>query len=219
MDCCQVEGLRRVFRGRPVAWEVRAFVRGGLNPRQTAFVTALGRVEGASVLDIGGGIGALALTLLARGGRGAQLVEVSPSYLRAARTLAAERGVAEKLSLLEGDFVTLGGVERADIVTLDRVVCCYPDAAALLGKAAAMSRRWLLFSYPQPSWPVRIFRQGLNGVMTLIGWSYRFYLHDEAHLLAAARQTGHRFVAKETHGVWRVVVLESAESAARTAQP
>ncbi len=168
MDCCQVEGLRRVFRGRPVQQEVRAFTRNGLNSRQAAFVAALGEVEGASVLDIGGGIGALALSLLARGGREAQLVEVSPSYLRAAQTLATERGVAEKLNLLEGDFVTLSGVEPADIVTLDRVVCCYPDAAALLGKAARMSRRWLLFSYPYPSWPVRIFRRGLNGVMTVL---------------------------------------------------
>lgn len=66
MNCCQVEGLRRVFRGRPVQQEVRAFTRNGLNSRQTAFLAALGVVAGASVLDIGGGIGALALSLLAR---------------------------------------------------------------------------------------------------------------------------------------------------------
>lgn len=208
MDCCQVEGLRRVFRGRPVQQEVRAFTRKGLNARQAAFLAALGEVEGTRVLDIGGGIGALTLSLLARGGREAQLVEVSPSYLSAAQALATERGVAEKLNLLEGDFVTLSGIEPADIVTLDRVVCCYPDAAALLGKAAYKSRRWLLFSYPFPSWPVRVFRASLNGVMTVLGWSYRFYLHDEARLLAAAQQTGHRLISKRKLGVWRLVVLE-----------
>ena len=208
MDCCQVEGLRRVFRGRPVQQEVRAFTRNGLNSRQAAFVAALGVVEGASVLDVGGGIGALALSLLARGGREAQLVEVSPSYLSAAQTLATERGVADKLDLLEGDFVSLGDTKPADIVTLDRVVCCYPDAAALLGKAASNSRRWLLFSYPFPSWPVRVFRVGLNSVMKVLGWSYRFYLHDETRLLAAAQQTGHRLVSKRKLGVWRLAVLE-----------
>lgn len=78
MECCQVDGLRRVFRGRPVAGEVRAFSRHGLNTRQEAFLEALVNVEGARVLDIGGGIGALALSLLDRGGSAAQLVEVSP---------------------------------------------------------------------------------------------------------------------------------------------
>ncbi len=212
MDCCQVDGLRRVFRGRPVNQEVKAFTRHGPNARQTALLAALGKVDGtvedARVLDIGGGIGVLALSLLARGASAAQLVEVSPAYLRAARTLAAGRGVAEQLELLEGDFVTLSGVAPADIVTLDRVVCCYPDADALLGKAAHKSRRWLLFTYPSPSWLTRFFRGGLNGLMRVLGWSYRFYLHDETRLLAAAQRAGHRLVARRDLGVWRLVVLE-----------
>ncbi len=208
MECCQADGLRRVFRGRPVAGEVRAFSRHGLNTRQEAFLEALVNVEGARVLDIGGGIGALALSLLDRGGSAAQLVEVSPAYLEAARTLALKRGFSERLEFSEGDFVTLSGVAPADIVTLDRVVCCYPDADALLGKAARTSRRWLLFTYPSPSWPVRFFRVGLNGLMRLLGWSYRFYLHDEARLLAVAQRAGHRPVTKQKIGVWRLVVLE-----------
>ena len=163
---------------------------------------------GASVLDIGGGIGALALSLLARGSAEAQLVEVSPAYLSAARALAVKRGVADRLRLFEGDFVTLGGVAPADIVTLDRVVCCYPDPEALLGRAAHASRRWLMFSYPAPSWPVRVFRAAINGVMKLVGWSYRFYLHDEARLLRAAKRAGHRLVERQNLGVWRLVVLE-----------
>lgn len=214
MECCQVDGLRRVFRGRPVQQEVRAFVRHGPNVRQTAFLEALGEVEGASVLDIGGGIGVLALSLLARGGQAARLVEVSPAYLRAARTLAAERGVSGRLELSESDFVTLGGVVPADIVTLDRVVCCYPDSNALLSKAAHSSRRWLLFTYPHPSWPVRVFRGGLNGLMRVLGWSYRFYLHDETQLLQAAQSAGHRPVAKQKLGIWRLVVLERQPSPA-----
>ena len=212
MDCCQVDGLRRVFRGRPVNQEVKAFVRRGLSARQMAFLEALdkvdGTVEGARVLDVGGGIGALALSLLARGIKAAQLVEVSPAYLSAARTLAAEWGVSDQLELLEGDFVTLSGVTPADIVTLDRVVCCYPDADALLGKAARSSRRWLLFTYPAPSWTVRFFRRVLNAVMRVLGWSYRFYLHDETRLLAAAQSVGHQLVTRRKLGVWRLVVLE-----------
>jgi hypothetical protein len=44
--------------------------------------------------------------------------------------------------------VIAGTLPDADVVTLDRVVCCYPDPEALLG-AAAKTRQVLAFTYPR----------------------------------------------------------------------
>ena len=170
----------------------------------------MGDAEGRTVLDVGGGFGALSLTLLERGAARASLVEVSRDYLGAARSLAQTRGVAERMNLLQGDFVTVE-VPPADIVLLDRVVCCYPDAAALLTKAARHSEALLIVTYPKPRPLLELFRTLLNTGMKLFRRDYRFYLHDEARILEAATSDGHRKVSHRslgTLGVWRLLVLE-----------
>ncbi|UCC73007.1 MAG: methyltransferase domain-containing protein [Gemmatimonadota bacterium] len=82
-------------------------------------------MEGATLLDIGGGVGVIQHELLDAGARGATGVEAVPRYLAAARGEAERRGHAERVDLVLGDFVELAGaIEPADMVTLDRVICC-----------------------------------------------------------------------------------------------
>ncbi|NIR58516.1 MAG: SAM-dependent methyltransferase, partial [Gammaproteobacteria bacterium] len=66
------------------------------------------------------------------------IVEESRAYLDAARALAEEDGTSERHAFVPGDFVSVApGVGPADLVTLHRVVCCYPDYAALLDAVGA----------------------------------------------------------------------------------
>ena len=89
------------------------------------------------MLDIGGGIGAIQLELLAAGASRAQAVDASEAYVETARAEAERRGYGDQTTARVGDFVELApSIEPADVVTLDRVVCCYPDVDALLGAAA-----------------------------------------------------------------------------------
>jgi SAM-dependent methyltransferase len=210
VSCCpppeaartDVNGLGRLFRGPVVARERRRFERRGLEARQRALLR-----EGAPerVLDIGCGVGALGLTCLARGSRHADFVEVSPAYLAAARELAQQRGVMDRATFSPGDALTLE-LAPADLVLLDRVVCCHPEGPALLARAAALSRGALAFSYPAPSLPARLGGWLLNGVMRLLRHPYRFFLHDERALLGAASSSGHRLASSSRHGIWQVRV-------------
>src|SRR5262245_59770371 len=103
----------------------------------------------STLLDVGGGIGVVSLELLGAGLLSATLVEASPSFLKVAESEARARRFAERFRFQAGDFVAVAGdVDPADVVVLDRVVCCYPDQARLLGRAADRCRRILALSYP-----------------------------------------------------------------------
>src|SRR5687768_17560447 len=99
-------------------------------------------VAGATVLDVGGGIGVIDHELLAAGAGRAVLVEATPAYLEAARAEAAEADLLDRMEIVAGDFVRRAGeIEEADIVTLDRVVCCYRGADELVSASAAHARK------------------------------------------------------------------------------
>ena len=207
MSCCDPNGLRGVFTGPVVAGELRDFKRRGPSKRQRVFLEMLQGHENGAVLDIGCGVGALGLSLLAQGAVHSTFVDVSKDYLQAARDLAEERNVNEQAEFLEADFLHTD-LSPADSVMLDRVVCCYPDAPALLRKAAAHSQTRLVFSYPRPTWWMRLTKRLLNLGMRVWRKSYRFYVHEEAALLAAAESNGHALKEKRSVGVWHIAILE-----------
>ena len=207
MNCCDVNGLNTLFSGRVVAREKRRFERHGPTEHQRRIITSLPDPHGCSVLDIGCGIGALSFELLKRGASHAYLVDVSRAYLQAARALTQQQDLENKVTLILNDLVQHSDNPPAEIVLLDRVVCCYPDARALLERAASLSTGTLAFTYPQPSWLLNLFQGGMNFVMKLLRRDYRLYLHPPALLMQAATSQGHRPVLERSLGVWRLVVL------------
>ena len=104
----------------------------GLGGTSRDLVELAGDVTGETVLDVGGGIGAIELELLAAGAQRATNVELSGEYEEAAAELIEERGLSERVDRRVGDFVT-EPVEPHDVVVMHRVVCCYPDVDRLVG--------------------------------------------------------------------------------------
>ena len=99
-------------------------------------------VSGASLLDIGGGIGIVQLELLTAGAARAVDVDASDPYLAVAESEARDRGFGDRTSYRHGDFVDLADeIEPADVVTLDRVICCYPDVRSLVSSSARHAMR------------------------------------------------------------------------------
>ncbi len=214
MDCCNPNGLNRIFAGPLVRQELRTYRANGLNRRQQKLV-ALERQfsPGSSVLDIGCGIGALGTALLTKGANEGIFVDISSAYLAAAREVAAEAGVGERAAFYQDDFATSARPHpEVDVVVLDRVVCCYPDAAALLAKAACHSQRTLILTYPWPFWFVRVFRAFCALGMRLSGREYRFFLHDPALLVRTATGAGHTRVVVRSAGVWQLVEVSKTSS-------
>ena len=147
--CC---GHQEAFGEKTAKRDLRRYRRKG--PRKTTrqLLDALRErgLDHASVLDIGGGVGVIEHELLDRGASRAQAVDASRAYLRAAREEAERRGHADRLEQHAGDFVELADtVEPADVVTLDRVICCYPEVDALVSLSAAHARRAYGVVYPR----------------------------------------------------------------------
>jgi magnesium-protoporphyrin O-methyltransferase len=161
----------------------------------------------ATVLDIGGGIGALSLELLGAGASRATLVDASAAYLNGARDEAARRNRAGQLEIVSGDFVALAPtLPRADIVTMNRVVCCYPDFQALLTSALDHAERVFAFSYPKDRWAVRAFVGCVNAMRSLTGRAFRAFIHDEAAMRALVERHGFRRDSRHDTFIWHVEV-------------
>jgi 16S rRNA G966 N2-methylase RsmD len=182
----------------------------GLDKTARAIVellTARG-IQGATVLEIGGGVGEIQLELLKRGAASATNLELSPGYEPEAAALIAEAGLAGRVHRRLIDIAAdPAAVQPADIVVLHRVVCCYPDYAKLLGAAADHTRRQLVFSHP-PSNPVsRAVVATQNLLFRLAGRGFRTFAHPPAAMLGVLAEHGLQLRAAHRGRVWQVAAV------------
>ena len=209
--CCNAAAYGRVFSERWARRDARRYRRRGLDRtarRMVAFLRGRG-LGGRTVLDVGGGVGALAVELVRAGAERAANVELSPGYQEAARALARERGLGGRVELLLLDFAASpDAVPAADDVVMHRVVCCYPDVDALVGAAADHARRHLVLSFPRDSWWTRLgFRLADLG-LRLHGCDFRAYVRPAERVLAPARSRGFRVALEHVGPIWRLAALE-----------
>jgi magnesium-protoporphyrin O-methyltransferase len=168
-------------------------------------------VEGTRVLEIGGGIGRLLVELLGAGADRGEVVELVSSWEPYARELARERGLAERTSFRVVDVLEeADGVDPADVVILNRVVCCSPDGVALAGQAARLTRQVLVLSFPRDVVWLRVGVRMLNLGFRLMGRAFRVFAHSPAALEAAAEDAGLR-LAECGHGAaWEYMTFRRA---------
>lgn len=217
MDCCTyTEGVNSQFGAARARKEAQEYTKNGLNRDSRAIVAAVTKrdVKSASLLEIGGGIGAVTLELLKKGVAQAVNVEASSAYLETARTLAQQTGVDSQVSYRRADFTNEAGqVAPADIVIMHRVVCCYPDASALVTAAAQHSVRLLVFSYPVDQWYMRLYNHIQNSMRRAKGSAFRMYIHSPQALFETASAAGLRLAGESASGIWRIAVFERRVSA------
>ena len=212
MDCCStIRGLNRVFDERTARAEVRRYWKKGLDRHARRFVAALVArgVAGASLLEVGAGIGGLHAELLKSGAARATDVDVSAAYLAAARSVAERLGLGERVEYRQADFAgAADDLPVADVVIMHRVVCCYPDMPTLVGAAARHAERLLALSYPRDAWYMRLSQRVLNGLLWIQRSEFRFYVHDAAAIRAAASAAGLALVRQIDSWPWQVALFE-----------
>jgi magnesium-protoporphyrin O-methyltransferase len=211
--CCEPRGYADLFGAAFSRRLARRYRRRGLDKtarRMVGFLTEQG-VEGASVLEIGGGVGDLQLELLRGGASRATNLELVDSYDADAHALAAEAGLADRVTRRQLDLAaTPEAIEPHDIVVLHRVVCCYPDYQRLLGAAAGHAKRLLVFSHPPRNWTSRALFAAENFAFWMRRSPFRAFVHDPAALAAAAETSG-LHTAYRHHGLaWDVVGLRAS---------
>jgi SAM-dependent methyltransferase len=163
---------------------------------------------GATVLDIGGGIGVIDHELLKTVASRAVLVEASPAFVTAAREEARVAGIEDRLEVVAADFARHAGeVAPADIVTLDRVVCCYPDAPALVSASVQRARRLYGLVLPRDRWYVRLAIRLDNLRWRLRRHGYRAHAHAHAGIDGLVVAQGLRLRAEGFTAFWRVALF------------
>jgi DNA-binding transcriptional LysR family regulator len=150
-------------------------------------------VDGASVLEIGGGVGDIQLELLGQGASRTTTLELVDAYDTDATELAETAGMRGRMTRRQVDIAaTPDEVEAHDIFVMHRVVCCYPDYARLLTAAADHAKRLLVFSHPPRNWLTRTFTRLQNIGFRLIGKSFQIFAHPPAAMVAVAEGRGMR---------------------------
>jgi magnesium-protoporphyrin O-methyltransferase len=161
------------------------------------------------LLDVGGGIGAIAHEMLESGVSRAMIVDGSPSYLAAAREESGRRATGERLQFRSGDLVEVAAdVSCADVVTLDKVVCCYPDMESLLAVSAVRANRLFGIVYPRDSWWVRLGIALENRLRKFQGSAFRNFMHPNAAIDAALHRAGLVMRFQHRGGWWVARIYE-----------
>jgi 2-polyprenyl-3-methyl-5-hydroxy-6-metoxy-1,4-benzoquinol methylase len=216
MVCCTRYCAAEAQFDRKVAErDLRRYRRRGADPITKLLLNELRRwpMQGASLLDVGGGIGVIGMELANSGVSAATVVEASPAYFEIARGAVEECYGSRPTHFVVGDFAAVAHtLSDVDVVTLDRVVCCYPDAEDLLRTAAQRARRLIAYTYPRNRWYVRAFIAFENSWRRLKANPFRAFLHPPERMRAVLEAAGLVHAARRGTAVW-VVDLYSREMA------
>jgi hypothetical protein len=198
------------YSERLAASELHKYRKKGPIPSTRTLIEALKAegVEGATLLDVGGGIGAIQHELLDAGIARATSVDASAPYLVAAREESDRRGHGGRVTYRHGDFVELAeSVPPADIVTLDRVINVYPDWQRLAGLSADRAERLYGLVYPRDRLVVRLVIFAMNLTLSLLRKPVRASVHPDDAIEQVVRGKGFsRHFSRSVGPVWQVVV-------------
>ena len=204
-DCCTPEGYRRIFSEKNARGDARGYRKNGLDKTsQRIFDLLKARgVDGATVLEVGGGIGAIQIELLKAGATKAISIELTPTYEEVATELLREVGFEDRVERRVMDFANAGdAVEAADIVILNRVICCYPDMPKLAGAAADHTRRLLVMSFPREWTSVGI---GIANVgMWALRQGFHIFVHRHEQIAETAARHGLKKTTDESGFIWQI---------------
>lgn len=209
MTCPHCQGVENTFDNSTAEGDLRDYRAHGPGKTTRLLIEALKGVgiDGATLLDIGGGVGVIQHELLKSGASSAIHVDASSAYLQAAREEAERQGHADRITFHHGDFVDLAPqLPQADIVTLEKVICCYPDMRALVGLSSARAGKLYGVVFPRDTWWIKIGGRVGNFFLWLQRSSFRIFVHPTQEVEAIIRANGlvRHFYHKTL--LWQVIV-------------
>lgn len=213
MTCCTPKGYRQIFSERGAKAQARDYRRNGPDATSRRIVDLLKErgVQGLTLLEIGGGIGAIQIELLKAGLAHAVSVELTPIYEASAAELLREAGFEDRVERRVMDFVDAASqVAAADVVVMNRVVCCYPDLPLLEGAAAAHALHTLVMSFPKDRWWTRAVVWMANVGMAITRREFRLFLHPAAQIWATGESHGLERSVSRRGVFWEIAAMQRA---------
>lgn len=167
------------------------------------------KLKNTELLDIGGGVGVIHHELLKDVAREATHVDASSAYLKHAKEESEKRGNGGRVKFIHADFTDIAvDLPQADVVTLDRVVCCYPDFRSLLRNASEHSRKAIAMTYPREVWYLRFGLGLINLFQKLRRDPFRVFLHPVHEMEALLNAQGFERVSMKRLFVWEMALYQ-----------
>ncbi|MFW9916205.1 MAG: methyltransferase domain-containing protein [Candidatus Thorarchaeota archaeon] len=210
MICPQCQGIEQTFNRKTAQKDLRDFRKKGAR-KQTRLlldaITAEGMKE--TLLDIGGGVGTIQHELLGSGMSRAINVDASSAYSAAAQEEAERQGHADRISFYQGNFVDIASqIPPTDVVTLDRVICCYHDMEGLVASSANHAKEVYGIIYPRDSWWMKPFFSIYNLVQKIMRSKFRVFIHKRQDIMAILDAEKFESYYYRKAGIWQIEVFK-----------
>ena len=215
MKCCgQCQGIEQVFDFKTAREDLKHYRKKGPTKTTIAVLDWLknrGQKE-LSLLDVGGGVGIIQHELFKAGVvETAVHIDAAQPYLQASQEEAKRLGHAEQITYQHGNFVDLAEeIEPADIVTLDRVLCCYHDMPAMVQATAVSAKKYIGLIFPQDRWLFKLGVSVVNAGLRLSGNPFRIFIHPTQIVDAILQQNGFQRQMHKKFLFWQSMVYTKA---------
>ena len=208
MSCCCssiCDAAERQFSEKNATKDLARYRRKGPESTTRLLLAGLARTGPlhGQLLDIGAGIGTLAFELLDRGLTSAIGIDLSSAHVSIASKEASRRGRSGSARFVRGDFLDVAGaLPSADIVTLDRVVCCYPQYERLLEHSLRHADQYCAFSYPKDRWYIQTW-VGLENLGRKVSQSpFRSFVHSVPAMENVIHKSGFKRLSHSCTPAW-----------------
>ncbi len=210
MDCCQCQGIESMFDKKSAKRDLKRYLKKGPSTTTKILLNAVNKigVQGMTFLDIGGGIGAIQYALIKWGALNGVSIEASSAYIDSIKEETGENNLTEKVVFKHGDFTTIASdLNSSDIVTLDKVICCYDDMNRLVDLSSKLARKIYAVVYPRDNWWTKLFLPIINFYPKIKGSSFRLFIHPTNKVEDIIINNGLKRIYNTTRLFWQVAVF------------
>jgi magnesium-protoporphyrin O-methyltransferase len=211
MDACCKILYENEFDKRYAQKELERYHQHGLKNNSKPLFKLIERLnlQGKSLIDIGGGIGSLSFELIKKGIVKSTLVDISEAHIITCEQESIRMGIQHRIHCLQGDFLEkMIEIPAADLVVLDKVICCYAQYEHLIRNSVNKSKKWYAFSLPKDVWWVHV-SQGLEKLWNrLKGKSFPTFIHPVKDIVGIMASSGFQKIAQSDYKEWTMMVFE-----------
>lgn len=209
MTSCQCEGIEAQFDEENAESDLDDYRKDGPSKVTKVLIDTINHlgVEGLTLLDIGGGVGSIQHELIRAGVEKVASVDASSAYLAAGKKEAERQGHAEKINFKHGNFVDIGPkLNPADIVTLDKVICCYDEMQTLVNASLKLAKKIYGVIFPIDFWLFKVGVNVLNFFGRLFHNPFQIFAHPTVEIEKIIKSNGFKRNFYKRMGIWQVIL-------------
>lgn len=214
MSYCQekcIHGIEQEFDQNLARKELQKYRKKGPAKTTQILVNYLKskKIKDFTLIDIGGGVGAIQHELLKEGIQHVYSVDASSAYIETSKEESIRQGYLDRINYIHGNYVDLAsGIPNADIVTLERVICCYPDMKDLVQRSISHSNKYYGVVYPLDTWWMKFVLKFINAFSRLKRSDFRAFVHSKKDIHEIIEDNGFDRCFRKKSGLWVVEIFK-----------